>query len=46
MLDAIDAIEKIKEGDEWRKEDIIEAIRIAVPELDHREKHKNLDQRM
>ncbi len=46
VLKAIDEIEKIKEGDKWRKEDILDAIRIAVPELDHLEKNRNLDQKM
>ena len=46
VFSAIDQIERIKRGDEWRKQDVIYAIRIAVPELEHREKHRNLDQGM
>ncbi|MCX5847794.1 MAG: polysaccharide biosynthesis protein [Deltaproteobacteria bacterium] len=40
------AFEKIKRTEQWRKEDMVEAIRIIVPELSHEEKYKNLDQKM
>ena len=40
------AFEEIRRGVRWRKEDMVEAIRIIVPELEHEEKGKNLDQKM
>ena len=43
---AFKAFEKIKKSDKWLKKDIIEAVKIIVPELVHEEKHKNLDQKM
>jgi hypothetical protein len=43
---ALAAFEEIRRGVRWRKEDMVEAIRIIVPELEHEEKGKNLDQKM
>ncbi|MCU0577082.1 MAG: polysaccharide biosynthesis protein [Desulfobacterota bacterium] len=43
---ALAAFERIKRMERWRKEDMVEAIRIIVPELDHEEKGRNLDQKM
>lgn len=43
---ALDAFEDIRRTPHWRKEDMVEAIRIIVPELEHEEKGKNLDQKM
>jgi FlaA1/EpsC-like NDP-sugar epimerase len=43
---AIDKMEKIKRSLIWHKEEMVEAIKVAVPELFHVEKGKNLDQGM
>lgn len=43
---ALAAFEDIRQRSHWRKEDMVEAIRIIVPELEHEEKGKNLDQKM
>ena len=43
---ALQAIEKIRQSSQWIKKDIIDAIKIIVPELDHIEKNKNLDEKM
>ena len=43
---ALAAFEAIRRAPHWRKEDMVEAIRIIVPELEHEEKGKNLDQKM
>ncbi len=43
---ALAAFARIREQNLWRKEDMVEAIKIIVPELDHEEKGKNLDQKM
>lgn len=40
------AIEEIRAGDIWRKEDAVAVIREAVPEMEHIERGRNLDQRM
>jgi FlaA1/EpsC-like NDP-sugar epimerase len=39
-------IERIKISDEWSKTAVISAIKDAVPELDHVEMNRNLDQKM
>jgi FlaA1/EpsC-like NDP-sugar epimerase len=46
IYQALKAFEKIRQAARWRKEDMVEAIRIIVPELSHKEKYKNLDQKM
>jgi FlaA1/EpsC-like NDP-sugar epimerase len=46
IYQALEAFEKIRQKEQWRKEDMVEAIRIIVPELSHEEKYKNLDQKM
>ncbi len=47
LLDrALMAFEKVRRKSLWRKEDMVEAIRIIVPELEHEEKGRNLDQKM
>jgi FlaA1/EpsC-like NDP-sugar epimerase len=46
IYQALAAFEKIRQAERWRKEDMVEAIRIIVPELSHEEKYKNLDQKM
>jgi FlaA1/EpsC-like NDP-sugar epimerase len=43
---ALAAFEAIRRAPHWRKEDMVEAIRIIVPELAHEEKGRNLDQKM
>lgn len=43
---AMDAFDNIKRNTDWRKEDMVNAIKIAVPELAHEEKNRNLDQKM
>jgi FlaA1/EpsC-like NDP-sugar epimerase len=43
---ALGALGEIRRAQRWRKEDMVEAIRIIVPELEHEEKGKNLDQKM
>ena len=43
---ALAAFEAIRRGAKWRKEDMVEAIRIIVPELAHEETGRNLDQKM
>jgi len=43
---ALAAFARIREKDQWRKEEMVEAIKIIVPELEHEEKGKNLDQKM
>ncbi|MCC7015880.1 MAG: polysaccharide biosynthesis protein [Rhodospirillales bacterium] len=40
------AIQAIRAGPVWRKQDIAAAIRAAVPELDHVERGRDLDQKM
>lgn len=42
----ISDIENIKRGRIWSKAAIVEAVSRAVPELDHVELHRNLDQKM
>jgi len=39
-------IERIRSSDKWLKEDMVAAIKAAVPGLKHIERYKNLDQRM
>lgn len=43
---ALAAFAQIREKTRWQKEEMVEAIKIIVPELDHEEKNKNLDQKM
>ena len=43
---ALEAFERIRESDQWLKEDIVNAIKIIIPELEHEEKHKSLDEKM
>jgi FlaA1/EpsC-like NDP-sugar epimerase len=43
---AMATFEAIRRSEIWRKEDMVEAIKIIVPELEHEEKGKNLDQKM
>ncbi len=43
---ALRTFEKVRRKSFWRKEDMVEAIRIIVPELEHEEKGRNLDQKM
>ncbi|MFC1592269.1 polysaccharide biosynthesis protein [Thermodesulfobacteriota bacterium] len=43
---ALAAFERIKKKDRWLKEEMVAAIKIVVPELEHVEKGKNLDQKM
>lgn len=40
------AFESIRRKEKWSKEEMVEAIRVAVPELVHEEKGKYLDQKM
>ncbi len=47
MLDkALGMIEECRSRGGWTKEDLVDAVSTAVPELDHVETHKNLDQKM
>ena len=46
VFKAIDAFEKLKKTGAWQKEDIVENLKIVVPELNHEEKYRNLDQKM
>lgn len=46
LLRALDAFAQIKASDRWLKEEMVEAIKIIVPELIHEEKGKHLDQKM
>ncbi len=46
VFKAIDAFEKLKKSGAWQKEDIVENLKIVVPELNHEEKYRNLDQKM
>ncbi len=43
---ALYEFERLKEAPFWQKEKMVEAIGIVVPELKHRERCKNLDQKM
>jgi len=43
---ALTAFERIRQQNHWNKEEMVKAIKIIVPELDHEEKGKNLDQKM
>ena len=43
---ALAAFARIREQKLWHKEEMVEAIKIIVPELEHEEKGKNLDQKM
>ena len=43
---ALSTVRAIRTLPEWRKRDIIEALRIAVPEFAHKETGVNLDQKM
>ncbi|MBN1603830.1 MAG: polysaccharide biosynthesis protein [Chitinispirillaceae bacterium] len=46
VLNALEKMEAIKRKTQWCKEEIVEAIHTAVPELFHVEKGRNLDQGM
>lgn len=46
VFKAIDAFEKLKKTGAWQKEDIVGNLKIVVPELNHEEKYRNLDQKM
>lgn len=39
-------IEAIRRRPRWHREEIVDAIRRAVPEVDHLERHRSLDQKM
>lgn len=43
---ATNIILKLRERGRWEKEDLLEAIRLAVPELEHVELEQDLDQKM
>ena len=43
---SLKSIHRLRDEGEWSKQDIIEAIRIIFPHLEHNELDKNLDQRM
>lgn len=43
---AIDNVLKIRDSGRWDKTGLLEAVRLAVPELDHVEHGRNLDQKM
>ena len=47
MLDeALAMIQACRERGEWTKQELVDSIGVAVPELQHIETHKNLDQKM
>jgi len=46
IIQALKTFEEIRRKQHWQKKDMVEAIRIIVPELDHEEKGKNLDEKM
>mgnify|MGYP000885790072 FL=1 len=43
---AIDHVLKIRDSGRWDKAELLEAVRLAVPELDHVEHGRSLDQKM
>jgi len=43
---ALDRLREIRASSRWSKAEIVEAMRLAVPELDHEERSANLDQKM
>ena len=46
LFKVINSIEDLQKSKHWSKEEIVDLIKIAVPELEHEEKNKNLDQKM
>ncbi len=46
LAETLARLEEIRHSDLWRVEDMADAIRIAVPELEHRLLDRNLDQKM
>ena len=46
LFKAIKSIEDIQKSKHWNKEEIVDLIKIAVPELEHEEKDKDLDEKM
>lgn len=46
LFKVIHSIEDIQKSRHWSKEEIVNLIKIAVPELEHEEKGKNLDEKM
>jgi len=46
LFKVINSIEDIQKSKHWNKEEIVDLIKIAVPELEHEEKDKNLDEKM
>ena len=46
MFKVINTIEEIQKSKHWSKEEIVDLIKIAVPELEHEEKNKDLGQKM
>ncbi|MGK5090376.1 polysaccharide biosynthesis protein [Deltaproteobacteria bacterium TL4] len=43
---ALNSFEKILKANSWKKRDIVDVIRMAIPEIQHEEKDKDLDQKM
>ncbi len=43
---SFDAFQKIRNSLSWGKEDIVDAIQLAIPEIQHEDKGKDLDQKM
>jgi len=46
LFKVIKSIEDIQKSKHWSKEEIVDLIKIAIPELEHEEKNKDLDQKM
>lgn len=46
LADARRRLMQLRDGDTWRKEDIVEIVRIAVPELEYLDRGPSLDERM
>lgn len=46
ILDAVDELEAMRTGDSWTKDEILRILTTVVPELQHVEKGRSLDDRM
>ena len=46
LNEALAMIESCRERGQWTKQELVDAVGVAVPELQHVETHKNLDQKM
>jgi FlaA1/EpsC-like NDP-sugar epimerase len=46
LADANERLARLRESETWRKDDIVEIVRIAVPELEYVDRGRSLDERM